>query len=275
MGDPIRGVWQGFKVISGGRRDGRGAALCGDGGSLTARLCHAVGALRRPQCSHVRRNSRLRHVRRYNTKTTWRPIRRPKIDGKKMMDQSHKLSATTIALHWALALGMVGMLAFGLLLEDMPKGDAKSALIWWHKGLGVAILVFALLRIGWRLVEGMPQPIASMPAWQHRVSAATHGFLLLGTLAMPVSGMMMSLGGGRTIDVLGLFVIPAIGKVEWMDKAGHIIHGLGGKLLIAAIVLHVAGALKHHVVDKDATLARMLGRRSSARLETVRHGRAA
>lgn len=190
------------------------------------------------------------------------------------MDQSHKLSATTIVLHWLLAIGMIGMLVFGLVLEDMPKGDAKSALIWWHKGFGVAVLAFALWRLGWRLVEGMLKPVAPTPAWQHRISAATHGFLLLGTLFMPISGMMMSLGGGRTIDVLGLFVIPAIGKVEWMDKAGHIVHGLGGKLLIAAIVLHVAGALKHHLVDKDATLARMIGRRGGARVVTVRQGRA-
>lgn len=181
-------------------------------------------------------------------------------DGKKKMDQSHKLSSATIFLHWTLALGMIGMLVFGLVLEDMPKSDAKSALVWWHKGLGVAILAFALWRFGWRLVEGMPKPVAPMPSWQQRVSAATHGFLLLGTLAMPISGMMMSLGSGRNIDVLGLFVIPEIGKIGWMDKAGHIIHGAGGKLLIAAILLHVAGALKHHLVDKDATLTRMVGR---------------
>lgn len=177
------------------------------------------------------------------------------------MDQSNRLSPTTVGLHWLLAAGMIGLLALGLVLEEMPKGDAKSALVWWHKGLGVLILVMALGRFAWRLREGFPAPLSRLPQWQERIAGLTHWFLLLGTLFMPVSGMMMSLGSGRSIDVLDLFTIPAIGKVEWMDKAGHIIHGLGGKLLIAAILLHVAAALKHQLFDNDATLARMAGRR--------------
>jgi hypothetical protein len=84
---------------------------------------------------------------------------------------------------------------------------------------------------------------------------------------MPASGVMMSLGSSLSIDVLGLFTIPAIGKVAWLDQAGHVIHGLGSKLLIAAIVLHVAGTLKHQIFDKDGTLARMTGRRVSDRAQ--------
>lgn len=183
------------------------------------------------------------------------------------MTGSDRLSTLTIGLHWLLAVGMIGMLVFGLMLEDMPRGESKSALMWWHKGLGVSILVFATLRLIWRFVEGMPRPVAPMPAWQERIATATHGFLLLGTLFMPISGMMMSLGAGRSIDVLGLFVIPAIEKNDLLDTMGHIVHGLGGKLLIAAIVLHVLGAMKHHFVDRDATLARMTRRRARVRLE--------
>lgn len=178
-----------------------------------------------------------------------------------MSDHEDRLGIQTVALHWLLAIAMIGMLVFGLILEGLPRGDEKSALIWWHKGLGVAVLGFALWRLGMRLAQGFPTVLSRAPAWQERVSTLTHWFLLLGTLFMPISGMMMSLGSGRDIDVLGLFVIPAIGKVEWMDQAGHIVHGLGGNLIIAAILLHVVGALKHHLVDKDGTLARMLGRR--------------
>ncbi|MGE0856140.1 MAG: cytochrome b [Hyphomicrobiaceae bacterium] len=178
-----------------------------------------------------------------------------------MSSYPQRLSGTTIGLHWLLAIGMIGMLVFGLVLEDMPRGEAKAAAMWWHKGLGVAVLAFALWRIGWRLAEGMPKPVTPMPPWQKRMAAATHGFLLLGTIFMPVSGLMMSLGGGRPVDVLGLFIIPAPEKIAWMDQAGHVIHGLGSKLLIAAIVLHVAGALKHQLLDKDGTVARMMGRR--------------
>ena len=178
-----------------------------------------------------------------------------------MSDQTNRLSTQTIALHWLLAIAMIGMLVFGLILEDMPRGDEKSALMWWHKGIGVAVLVFAAWRVAWRLMQGFPAALSHGPAWQERVSAFTHWFLLLGTLFMPISGMMMSLGSDRSIDVLGLFVIPAIGKIGWMDQVGHVIHGLGANLLIAAILLHVVGSLKHHLIDKDGTLARMSGRR--------------
>jgi len=170
------------------------------------------------------------------------------------------LSIQTIGLHWLLAFAMVAMLVFGLILEDMPRGDGKSALMWWHKGLGVAVLGFALWRLAWRLAQGFPSALSHTPAWQERGAFFTHWFLLLGTLFMPVSGMMMSLGGGHEIDVLGLIVIPPIGKIAWMDQTGHVVHGLGANLLIAAIVLHVVGALKHLLIDKDGTLARMLGR---------------
>ncbi|MGD9668632.1 MAG: cytochrome b [Hyphomicrobiaceae bacterium] len=182
-----------------------------------------------------------------------------------MTDQRDRLSIQTVGLHWVLAVAMIGMLVFGLILEDMPRGDAKSALMWWHKGLGVAVLAFALWRLGWRLSQGFPKALSHAPAWQERMASFTHWFLLLGTLFMPASGIMMSLGSGRSIDVLGLFVIPAIGKVEWMDQAGHVVHGVGSKLLIAAIVLHVVGALKHHLIDKDGTLARIAGRSVAGR----------
>lgn len=178
--------------------------------------------------------------------------------------QRDKLGTTTVGLHWLLAIAMIGMIAFGLYLEDMPKGDGKAALIWWHKGLGVAVLVFALWRFGVRMAQGFPAPLSPARPSLQRMASITHWFLLLGTLFMPVSGMMMSIGKNRAIDVLGLFTIPAFGEYPLLDQIGHIVHGLGGKLLIAAIVLHVVGALKHQFVDKDGTLARMAGRRVPA-----------
>ncbi len=177
-----------------------------------------------------------------------------------MRDGTNKLSATTIGLHWLLAVAMIAMLAFGLVLEDMPRGEAKTALMWWHKGLGVAILAFAAWRLGWRMVNGLPSlPGRRTAGWQESVGLAVHWFLLLGTLVMPISGIVLSLAGGKPVDVLGLFTVAAWPKNETLHEVGEAIHGLGGKLLILAIVLHVAGALKHHLVDRDGTLRRMLG----------------
>lgn len=177
-----------------------------------------------------------------------------------MRDNPDKFSAMTIALHWLVGSAMIAMLVFGLILEEIENRELKSALMWWHKGLGVALLAFALARLGWRMANGMPTVFGHVPAWQERAAAATHWFLLAGTLFMPISGVMLSLGNGRAIDVLGLFTIAAGEKNEMLHEIGEVIHGAGGKLLMIAVALHVAGALKHHVVDRDRTLARMLGR---------------
>lgn len=178
-----------------------------------------------------------------------------------MRDEATKFSAMTVSLHWLLAIAMISMLVFGLVLEDMPRGDAKSALMWWHKGLGVTILVFALWRFGWRMANGLPNLPGRRHGWQENAAIAAHWFLLLGTLFMPISGMMMSIGGGHPIDMFGLFTIGPFAKNDAISAPGHLVHGLGSKLLIAAIVLHIAGALKHHLFDRDATLKRMLGAR--------------
>ncbi len=184
-----------------------------------------------------------------------------------MTDQKDRLSIQTIGLHWLLALAMIGMLAFGLILEDMPKGDTKTALMWWHKGLGVAILVLAVWRLGWRMNQGFPAALSHAPAWQETAATLAHWFLLLGTLFMPISGMLMSLSHNRSIDVLGLFTIPALGEIEALHDVSEAVHGLGGKLLIAAIILHVVGAIKHEAIDKDGTMARMAGRQVRQRKE--------
>lgn len=181
-----------------------------------------------------------------------------------MRDAPEKFSGMTVALHWLLAVAMIAMLVFGLILEEMERGELKSALMWWHKGLGVALLAFAAGRLFWRLGNGMPTAVAPLPSWQETAAKATHWFLLLGTLFMPISGIMLSLGNGRAIDVLGLFTIPAGDKNELLHEIGEVVHGAGGKLLLIAIALHVAGALKHHLIDRDGTMRRMLGARVDA-----------
>lgn len=190
-----------------------------------------------------------------------------------MKDGLEEFSGATVMLHWLLAFAMIAMLVFGLVLEEMPRGDAKAALMWWHKGLGVAILAFAAWRLAVRLANGMPPALSRVPAWQQSMSRATHWFLLAGTLFMPLSGMLLSLSNGRDIDVLGSFTIAAWEKNHTLHEVAEVVHGAGGKLLILAIGLHVVGALKHHWLDRDGTLARMLGRRVPAGASATADGR--
>lgn len=178
------------------------------------------------------------------------------------MSSSHKATYGALSRfnHWAIAVVMIGMLGFGLYLDNAELArEARGSLIGLHKAIGVLFLVFALWRVGYRLVCGFPVSVADMPAWQETVAKGVHWLLLAGILIMPISGVLMSLYGGHAIDVFGLFAIPVQEKNETLAEIGHILHGLGGKVLLIAIAVHVVAALKHHIVDRDETLMRMAG----------------
>lgn len=180
-----------------------------------------------------------------------------------MWDTREKLSAKSVGLHWLIAAGMIGMTVFGLILEDMPRSDGKSALIQIHKSIGVIVLVFAVWRIVWRARQGMPDHVGIYTALEQKLARLTHAFLLAATVLLPLSGILLSVGSARPIGIFGIPFVPQLlaEKNELLAKAGHASHAVLGKLLIVAVMLHLAGALKHHLVDRDGTLRRMLGAR--------------
>lgn len=184
-----------------------------------------------------------------------------------MHDTREQFTPKTVALHWVIALAMIGMVIFGLVLEDMPRSENKSALIQLHKSIGVVVLGLALWRLLWRVRQGMPETVAVLTGLQARLMHATHGFLLLCTLLLPLSGILYTIGSAYPVTLFGMPFIPQLleTKNELLAKIGVTSHAVLGKLIIAAIILHVAAAVKHHIVDRDGTLRRMLGARVEPR----------
>jgi cytochrome b561 len=178
------------------------------------------------------------------------------------MNSSHyKLPLTTIGLHWMIAFAMIAMIVLGIVVEEMERSPEKFQLMGLHKSIGILILLLALVRLGWRALSKYPEPLSEMAKWQEILSKLTLLVLLLGTVLMPVSGIIMSIGGGHAVAVFGFELVAKTGeKIEVLSKIGHVMHGLGGNLMIAFILLHIAGAFKHERIDKDGTLSRMLGR---------------
>lgn len=170
------------------------------------------------------------------------------------------LTWQTITLHWITGLAFIGVFALGLYMVDLPRSPEKFEWYGIHKSLGAIILVVALIRLVWRLKEGALPPASEMPVWQDKAAKAVHGILLLATLAMPISGIAMSSGGGRAVDIFGWVIIAEGPETPWLQELGSTIHHSAVEILIAVFVLHVAGAIKHQVVDKDGTISRMLGR---------------
>ena len=182
-----------------------------------------------------------------------------------MRDTRTKLSGTTVMLHWLIALAILFNLGYGLYIDDLPRGDAKVWNIGIHKSIGILILLFALWRLGWRASQGLLSPVAVMPLWEAALHRLTVVFLLLAAVVMPLTGIYYSIEAGRSVAVFGIPVIPQILDRDSVTKEGadfaFTIHRTLAFLLMGFIALHVLGALKHHVLNGDGTLMRILGRR--------------
>ncbi len=157
---------------------------------------------------------------------------------------------------------MICLLAVGIYMEETEA----FALYPIHKSIGIIILAFAIYRIFVRIMEGWPTPVGNSSALQHAAAKLVHWGLIISTVLFPVSGMMMSGAGGKGLEVFGFELLAknidaVTGKTTPINESiaglGHQIHGTLMWVLIALIVLHVAGALKHHFIDKDETITRM------------------
>ena len=181
------------------------------------------------------------------------------------MTRTHdSLGAVTISLHWLVGLTFIGLMALGIYMEETHAYEFYDL----HKSIGALLLLLVVPRIVWRFMQGFPAADGDATPAAQKLAKAVQYLLLAGTLLMPVSGIMMSAFGGHGLAVFGMGIFPENpdpsnpGEVIPFNGAlaqvGHVIHGLGGKLMILAILLHLAGALKHHFIDKDKTLVRMV-----------------
>jgi cytochrome b561 len=131
-----------------------------------------------------------------------------------------------------------------------------------HKAIGITVLALTVLRVAWRLVHRPPPLPAFTPAWERGVAHATHWTLYVLLLVMPLSGWAMVSGpeGRRPLTWLGVADLPYLPVSGATAGAGHEAHELLGWLMLALVVLHVAAALRHHLILRDSILLRMLPR---------------
>ena len=163
----------------------------------------------------------------------------------------------TIGFHWMMAVLIIGMLSLGLYMISLPKGPYKFFLYGWHKQIGAVILILSLVRLFWRVIN--ITPTLALPLWEKFTALAVHwGFYGL-MIAMPLSGWLMTNASGRSVSFFKLFDLPILmSKNDFLNDLFGNIHEYLAYLFIAAIILHTIAALKHHYVDKDDILKRML-----------------
>lgn len=180
---------------------------------------------------------------------------------------SARYTRTAIALHWLLALLLLGLFVVGLYMTSLPFSPQRLKLYNWHKWAGIVVLTLSFLRLLWRLTHrppALPEAVqAAMPAWQRLAHHGTHGALYGLFFAIPLLGWAYSSAAGFPIVVFGVLPLPDFMPVDKaLAEAIKPWHGYAAYALAALVVLHVAAALKHQFVDRDSLLTRMLpGRR--------------
>lgn len=174
------------------------------------------------------------------------------------MKTPQRYPTPAVVIHWATALLVLAALPLGIYLSDLPLSPFKLQLISYHKWIGVTVLLLFVPRLVFRLTQPRPAPVAG-PEWQRRLAAITHGLLYTLLVAIPVTGWLMSSAKGFPVVYLGLVPLPdLVGKDAALGDLLKNVHQALNYLLIGLLSLHVLAALKHHLLDRDETLVRML-----------------
>lgn len=189
--------------------------------------------------------------------------------GETMSTTGHpRYTAVAITLHWLMAALLVGMIFMGWQMEDMREmalaGEMSFAEVQayynWHKTIGISLLVLALARLGWRLTHKVPPLPATMKPWEAIAARATHiafyavmiGMPLVGWLTASATNFPSYIANNPALELPHLPV-----PNEAYEPLGSI-HSAGAWVILALLALHVGAALKHHFVNRDDVLTRMI-----------------
>ena len=176
--------------------------------------------------------------------------------------EESRYTTTAIALHWVLALALLVSFSVGLYMADLPFSPTRLKLFNWHKWAGVTILALSIARLLWRRAHRPPADLPA-PAWQLRAAHLTHGALYLLFFAVPLVGWAYSSAAGFPIVWFGVLPLPDfVGADKALAEAIKPWHGALAWALAALVALHLAAALKHHFIDRDGLLQRMLPART-------------
>lgn len=167
-------------------------------------------------------------------------------------------------LHWLMAILLFGLLALGFIMTDLPLSPRKLQLYAWHKWAGVTVFLLLLVRLAWRATHRPPPLPDHMPKVMQFAAHAGHALLYGLMAAIPLSGWLMSSAKGFQTVWFGVLPIPDL--LEKNQELGNLlqtVHLSLNLLLVAVLAGHIGAALKHHFIDRDDVLTRMLPARTS------------
>lgn len=165
---------------------------------------------------------------------------------------------TAITLHWLAGVLILCGFALGLWLKDLPISPQTLRLYGYHKWIGITVFLLAVTRLAWRWAHRAPAPVP-MAQWQRRAALVTHGMLYALMLVIPLSGWLYSSAAGVQVVFLGLLPLPdVVAKDKALADVLKAVHITLNYTLLALVIVHAGAALKHHLIDRDDVLRRML-----------------
>jgi cytochrome b561 len=167
--------------------------------------------------------------------------------------------ALSKALHWIIVILIINQWVIGARADALPNGLAKLQTLALHKSFGMTILMLAVVRLLWRLMNPTPDLTAETKPWERVLAKLSHFLLYALIFAMPLSGWLMSSAKNYPVSWFKLFQFPdLVAPSEQVFVQMRDLHHLLFAVLLGVALLHIAGALKHHFIDKNDVLKRML-----------------
>ncbi|WP_026261237.1 cytochrome b [Kiloniella laminariae] len=174
-------------------------------------------------------------------------------------NDAERYGAIAKLLHWSMALLIITLIILGIWMGELPLGLDK---VWYynlHKSLGLIVLALALTRLVWRFLSPPPPPLSGQPVLEKLAAHAVHLALYAAFILQPLIGIAHSGASGYPIVFFNHYSLPSIieANKELADllAASHFYIGWG---IAALVLLHAGAALKHHFLDKDTVLLRMM-----------------
>jgi cytochrome b561 len=173
-------------------------------------------------------------------------------------DRPARYTTTAIALHWIIAAAVLGQIAFGWWMQEIPKDPLGPRVNAYnlHKSIGLTILALMTLRLVWRATH-RPPALPAMPAWQARAARINHWVLYTCLFLQPLSGYVGSAVSGYPVRYFGMLLPAWAAKSIPLKDFLSDVHLVNSGILVAAITIHFAAALKHQFVDRNGLLWRM------------------
>ncbi len=166
-----------------------------------------------------------------------------------------------VVLHWLMALLVAVLFPLGLYMTSLDYYHPWYQLApRWHKSFGLLVFILLVIRMVWRGINMNPRPLSSHRPWEVSLSLFVHRLLYLLLFFTCISGYLISTADGRSIEFFAWFEVPAlISDIERQEDVAGDVHFALAVSIIILTALHIAGALKHHFIDRDETLKRIFG----------------